>query len=335
MKEAFFYKKLEDKKVQCELCPNNCQINPGKHGTCRVRKNVDGTLFTENYGKVCSISFDPIEKKPLYHFYPGKSILSIGSVGCNLHCRFCQNWNISQYSVSDSQILKDLHEDEAVLMAQKHPGNIGIAFTYNEPTIWYEYMFDMATAFHQNNMKNVVVSNGYINPYPLERLLPLIDAFNIDLKAYSEDFYKNLTNSALEPVKNTLKAIKKSGKLLEITNLVIPEYNDDKKLFHEMISWIAGELGKDTILHLSRYFPQYKMEAPPTPIQKLKELFDIARYKLPYVYLGNVSGTEGTNTICPKCDKMVISRQGYSVSVSGLNKKGNCIYCGHHIIDFM
>ena len=334
MEKALFFEKLGDNKVKCNLCPHNCIINEGKRGLCRVRKNIKGELYSEVYGKISALHFDPIEKKPLYHYYPGKIILSLGSIGCNLYCKFCQNWEISQTSIDDYPYLKDYSVDEIIDIALKKTDNIGIAYTYNEPIVWYEYMLDIAKQAKKKNLKNVMVTNGFINKGPLENIIPFIDAFSVDLKGYTEEFYKNLTSSKLEPVKKSLKLIKDRGKHLEITNLVIPTLNDDEKIFEDMVCWIADEIGKDTVLHLSRYFPTYKLNIEPTPLTKLVELFEIAKKRLNYVYLGNVTFSEGSDTFCSNCGKLLIKRQGYSTKVVGIDNKGNCKYCGNKILNY-
>jgi len=331
-KEALFYEQGPE-HIICKLCPHNCRIKEGKSGSCRVRKNVNGTLISENYGQICSLSFDPIEKKPLYHFFPGRSILSVGSVGCNLHCKFCQNWEISQSGVSESIRLQAASPEEIVEIALQKENNIGIAYTYNEPIVWYEYMLDIAKLAQKNNLKNAMVTNGFINPEPLELLIPLMDAFSVDLKAFTENFYSKLTSSSLAPVIETLKTIKKSGKLLEITNLVITENNDNESDFREMIRWIAEELGKDTVLHLSRYFPVYKMNQSATSERTLDTFYSIASSVLDFVYLGNIRTGKGQNTQCPQCHSLLIERMGYSTNITGLDTTGKCNSCGISILD--
>ncbi len=333
--EAAYYIKKEDLKVHCQLCPDNCVIANGKRGACKVRKNIEGTLIAENYGLVSAIHTDPIEKKPLYHFYPGKPVLSLGTAGCNLHCLFCQNFDISQSTV-DELTLYSLSPGEAVEKALQIPDNIGIAYTYNEPIIWYEYVRDTAVLVHNKGLKNIMVTNGYINPAPLEELLPLIDAFSVDLKAFTETFYRKITKSKLHPVLEALKIIRSHKKHLEITNLVIPGLNDNERDFEQMTDWVSEELGTDTVFHISRYFPAWKLTNPPTPVKTLKRFYDIAAKKLDYVYLGNVSPYEtGQDTVCPECGKTVIKRTGYHTEITGLDSNGNCRYCGHHILDYI
>jgi pyruvate formate lyase activating enzyme len=332
MKEALFYIKLENLDVKCELCPHNCILENGKIGNCKVRKNVNGTLLSENYGKLSGYHLDPIEKKPLYHFYPGKMILSVGSFGCNMHCKFCQNYEISQCDANINRSL-ELSPDSVVNDALRKKDNIGIAYTYNEPLVFYEFMKDSALLAKQYELKNVMVSNAYFNPAPLEKLIVFIDAFSIDLKAFTDEFYTKYTFSGIEAVKDSLIKIRKSGKHLEITNLVIPELNDDTEKFREMIYWIKNELGKETILHLSRYFPRYKMKIPPTSEKKLEEFYDIANESLDYVYIGNMTGNKGQNTYCPSCKELLISRSGYQIKIEGLNADGSCEKCKTKIIE--
>jgi pyruvate formate lyase activating enzyme len=329
MQEALFYTKLENQTVRCNLCPWNCILKSGQTGSCKVRSNENGKLVTHVYNQVAAFGIDPIEKKPLYHFYPGKNILSVGEVGCNLQCSFCQNHNISQCFASEFEGFQEITSAQLVAKALKIPQNIGIAYTYNEPFTFYEFMFETAKLAHENGLKNVVVSNGYINPDPLEKLLPYIDAFNVDLKAFSEEFYKNQTKGKLEPVLECLKIIAKSPAHLEITTLIIPGLNDDETEFEKMVKWIASELGNDVPLHLSRYFPQHKLNLPPTPIIKLETLYDLAKKNLQFVYLGNVSDEKRSSTYCPHCNKTLISRNHYNISIQNLGEKGRCRFCGN------
>ncbi len=333
MKEAEFYEQHKDNKVQCLLCPHNCIISNGKLGICKVRRNIDGKLIAENYGQVSSMAFDPVEKKPLYHFFPSKEILSIGTVGCNLKCSFCQNSEISQNSVKEYPMLRYYDTDEVIKIAQSRAGNIGIAFTYNEPVIWYEFVLDVAKKAKEISLKTVMVSNAFINKEPLSKLINYVDAFNIDLKSFTNYFYKKYTSSWIEPVKENLKTIKRSGKHLEITNLIIPGLNDDCKDFENMISWIRDELGKDVPLHISRYFPQYKLQTDVTPLNTLQNCYDRARKKLDYVYLGNIRTNKGSDTICPSCGKTLISRTGYSTQLLGIASSGKCMYCNRAILN--
>ncbi|MBE0637613.1 MAG: AmmeMemoRadiSam system radical SAM enzyme [Bacteroidales bacterium] len=331
MKIARYQELMQRKLLQCHLCPHRCTIGEGKSGRCHVRENIDGELFLKTYGVVSSMNFDPIEKKPLYHFFPGKIIFSVGSLGCNLKCRFCQNWEISQSLPGNLQKMKRYKPEELVAMASARKDNLGIAFTYNEPAIWFEYMYDVAELSKSQGMKNVMVTNGFINSEPLAELLEVIDAFNVDLKAFTEEFYHTQTLSRLAPVKESLKQIRHSGKHLEITNLIIPGLNDHPSDFTSMVNWIARELGKDTVLHLSRYFPNYRLSQPPTPPDTLIGLYELAKEHLNFVYLGNVNTNLGQNTNCPLCGHLLITRNRYDARLIGMEKTGNCKNCNAFI----
>jgi pyruvate formate lyase activating enzyme len=327
VKTAEFFRVKDDGTLQCLLCPHFCTPAEGKTGKCGVRRNVNGELVSETYRKVSAIHYDPIEKKPLYHFYPGSIILSIGSVGCNLSCSFCQNCDISRADVSGFPWYKDYGVEEVVTMASDYPGNIGIAFTYNEPTMSYEYIMEVSRLASSMGMKTAMVTNGFINPDPLIRLLPFVDAYNVDLKAFRDEFYIEQTRSHLAPVMETLRILKEAGKHFEITNLVIPGLNDDRGIFSEMVDWIAGELGEYSILHISRYFPHHKMTLEATPVSTLLDLYGVAREKLHYVYLGNVVSHDGQNTFCPECGELLINRNGYRTKVRGLTSGAKCATC--------
>lgn len=329
--EASYYEKAQN-GLRCRLCPHECIISNGKTGICNVRRNVNEVLIAETWSRLSAVNIDPVEKKPLYHFHPGKNILSIGSVGCNMKCRCCQNWHISQASVSGYSFGRKVEPDELVSMALTYKDNMGIAYTYNEPTVWYEYMLAVAGLAASHRLKNVMVSNGYIGQKPLEELLDYVDAFNIDLKGFSEEFYRKFTGAKLEPVLSTLKQIRKSGRHLEITNLVIPSLNDTTDLFADMTDWIAGELGPDTVLHLSRYHPDYQLYTEPTPPVKLEEFYEIAHKKLSFVYVGNISMGDLQNTHCNSCGELLVTRQGYRVTVTGLTITGSCVRCGNQVM---
>jgi pyruvate formate lyase activating enzyme len=329
--EASYYEQIKN-SLKCRLCPHECIISNGKTGICNVRRNINGVLMAETWSRLSAVNIDPIEKKPLYHFHPGKDIFSIGSVGCNMRCRCCQNWHISQTSVPDYSFGRTVEPDEAVSMALSYNDNMGIAYTYNEPTIWYEYMLAVARLAASHKLKNVMVSSGYIEQKPLEELLDFMDAFNIDLKGFSEEFYLKFTGARLDPVLKTLKRIRKAAKHLEITNLVVPALNDHADLFADMTSWIANELGPETVLHLSRYHPDYNLYTEPTPPVKLEEFYEIAHKKLAYVYVGNISLHDLQNTYCDKCGELLVTRQGYRVVVSGLTNTGACVNCGNQVM---
>lgn len=328
MRKACFYTSGNKDFINCNLCPHLCNISEGKTGLCKVRRNVAGNLVSDNYGKLTSLGIDPIEKKPLYHFYPGSKILSAGSWGCNFKCSFCQNWSISQEVpklVSDDA-KKVITPQQLVKRALEIPNNIGIAYTYNEPIVWYEYMLETALLVKAASLKNVMVSNGYINQVPLLELIPWIDAFNIDLKGFSNDFYKSFANGRLQPVLDTLKTIREAGKHLEITNLLIPAANDEIELFEEMLTWIYNNLGHDTILHLSRYFPNYYSLTDATSIETMTRMFAIASRHLLFVYPGNIQIGTTSNTYCPDCGNLLVERLGYNTRVVGMQnaKCGAC-----------
>ncbi|NOQ26399.1 MAG: AmmeMemoRadiSam system radical SAM enzyme [Bacteroidales bacterium] len=334
--EALYYSKIDNHKIKCELCPHNCILKNNQSGICKVRVNKNGKLISQNYGVVSSIGFDPIEKKPLYHFYPGSEILSIGSLGCNLQCAFCQNWQISQTSVEDfnggNQIFKS---DKIIDLALSKEKNVGIAYTYNEPTVFYEFMLEVAKKAKQNELKNIMVTNGFINQEPLNELNKYIDAYSVDLKAFNNEFFIKYTKSQLEPVKETLKNIVKAGKHLEITNLVIPDLNDNPKEFELMIKWINENLGKDIVLHISKYYPTYKLKIEPTSIETMLELNNIANKYLDHVFLGNVLLPDGNNTYCPNCNEIILKRTGYLTQKHAVNSTGDCIKCGTHVLNHL
>jgi pyruvate formate lyase activating enzyme len=315
-------------KTECLLCPHNCSIANGNYGICGVRKNIDGRIELQTYGVLSALSLDPIEKKPLYHFFPGHNILSAGSYGCNLRCDFCQNFSISQSGYESNNHEKKISADTLVTRASEAPGNIGLAFTYNEPVIWFEFMKDAAQLAKRKGLYTSMVSNGFVNKEPLNEIMEFIDAFNIDLKAFTEAFYKKLTGARLEPVKDTLKMIAAKGKHLEVTTLIIPGRNDDAAEMKKEADWIAGELGKDVPLHLSRYYPMYRRNDPATTDETLLRLYEIASEKLDYVYIGNSRSASGQNTNCPDCGICVTQRSGYSTRLINIDSNGCCTGCG-------
>ena len=333
MKKALYYKTLEDGVVKCKLCPHYCLIGDNEHGLCNVRVNKEGNLYSEFFEKVTAVGLDPIEKKPLYHFYPGSTILSVGSLGCTMRCLFCQNYRLSHPTPQSYDDTNLFTAKAIVKLACEQENNIGIAFTYNEPGTFYEYMISVAMLAKPAGLKTVMVTNGYINREPLDAIIPYIDAFNVDLKAFSESFYKSITNSRLAPVKKTISRIALSQKHMEITNLVIPGMNDNYAEFEEMVRWIASETGDKTVLHISRYFPNFQMQIASTPINILLDLYGIAKEHLKYVYLGNVFDIERDTTYCDQCHNTLIVREPGRTVISGLDKLGNCLKCGNHVID--
>ncbi|MCF8011738.1 MAG: AmmeMemoRadiSam system radical SAM enzyme [Clostridiales bacterium] len=326
MHEAMFYEK-DNNKTFCRLCPKLCTISEGKTGFCRVRKNIDGVLYSLNFGECAAMAMDPVEKKPLYHFYPGCSMLSVGTFGCNLHCGFCQNWQLAHGDPGTRYISpQQLAETAAAYSAEENCA--GVAYTYAEPLMWYEYIYEASKAVREKGLKNVLVTNGYINPGPLQELLPLIDAVNIDLKAFTEEFYKSTCAGTLEPVMRTVELAAPACHL-ELTTLLITGLNDSENEVRELASWVAS-IDPDIPLHLSRYFPNYKMEREATSLSTLKRARDTAAEKLNYVYIGNAPSLDNSDTYCPHCGKMLVKRKGMNTQVKALN--GNkCANCSKEI----
>ena len=326
--EARYYTVGSNQVVTCNLCPNLCKIRKGDKGRCNVRLNRDGKLYATNYGLVSSVTHDPIEKKPLYHFLPGTCTYSFGTIGCNLFCLFCQNWHISRADPDNYHYgLKELSPTEAAQDA-KYSGCSSVAYTYNEPFIWYEWVLDTTKEVRKNGQKNVLVTNGYIEEEPLRELLPVIDAANVDLKG-DQQFYKELCKVAhQEAVLQTCKIMYEQKVHLEITTLLIPTKNDSEKQLLEIINFILDELGPEVPLHFSRYFPNYKLNLPPTPVETLFKARSLAlEAGLKYVYLGNIFGDAGSETHCKKCGALLIRRQGYSTRIVGLTKDMRCKKC--------
>ncbi|TKG88507.1 AmmeMemoRadiSam system radical SAM enzyme [Puteibacter caeruleilacunae] len=329
-KASYFIEK-EGKAVQCILCPHNCILKDGAVGICRVRQNNKGQLETINFGDITALAIDPIEKKPLYHFYPGTQILSVGTNGCNMSCKFCQNHHISQAN-SNSYFARSFSPEDIIDLAKRQKDNIGIAFTYNEPSIFFEFLIETSKLAKIAGLKNVMISNGYINRKPLLEILETIDAFNIDLKAFNDKFYKKITKSKLQPVLETLKTINAQEKHLEITHLVIPNLNDDPVEFEEMVKWISSELSPWIPLHISRYFPHFEVSYPPTPISTLLSFFEIAKQYLQHVYVGNAQNIEKSDTYCPNCKELLIEREFYNIDTVGLDPNGKCTHCHTPVI---
>lgn len=322
LKEAKYWEKLPDGRVHCWLCPHNCHIADGKRGLCRVRKNEGGVLYSIIYGRITSATMDPIEKKPLYHFHPGGAILSLGTMGCNFACKFCQNYTIAQMEAPT----RPFSSEEAVTAAKERQ-SIGIAYTYNEPFIWYEYVYDTAKLARENGLKNVLVTNGYVQQEPLLDLLPYIDALNVDVKSMRPEFYKDICRGSMDPVLETCKTASEHTHV-EVTNLVIPGYNDTDDDFEKLATWIAANPGRGTPVHLSAYFPCFKLQAEPTPISTLERAFDIFSSRLDHVYLGNVASRKGADTSCKSCGVLLIERRGYATKVLEVKEDGTCARCG-------
>lgn len=326
MKEALYYevKDPEMKIAQCVLCPHRCIMAVGKAGICRARKNDDGKVVSLTYNKFTSIGVDPIEKKPLYHFYPGSQILSVGTFGCNFRCSFCQNWEISQAAVDEIPV-SEMTSQTALELARKNR-SIGIAYTYNEPLINFEWVRETSEIFQNANLKNVLVTNGYINEPPLKELIPFIDAANVDIKFFNEAVHKRMTNGSLEPVKKTIELLVKNKVHVELTNLIIPGENDKGTEIDQMARWVAG-LNKSIPLHFSRYFPSYKLKTPATEIKTLTDAYNIAKKHLKNVYIGNINDYNYANTNCEVCGEVLVSRNGYNVNPENL-EKNKCKKCG-------
>jgi len=329
MKEAMFYSQIENGRVLCELCPHFCKLKEDQIGLCGVRKNISGKLYSLVYGKAIAVHIDPIEKKPLFHVAPGSQSFSMSTVGCNFHCKFCQNHDISQVKNADDMIRfsREISPEELVTMA-KRDSCISIAYTYTEPTIYFEYAYDTAKIAHENGILNVFVTNGYINPEPLQYIHEYLDAANIDLKSFSEDFYRKLVGAKLAPVLKTLKLMKKLNIFIEVTTLVIPDENDSEAELTEIASFIRNELGPETPWHISRFYPQYQLtDHPLTPISTLNRAREIGLEQgLRYVYLGNVPGTDAENTYCYNCGKLLIERYGYQIIQKNI-EAGKCKFC--------
>jgi pyruvate formate lyase activating enzyme len=327
MKEAMFYEKLDRMKVRCHLCPNNCVILHGKRGSCNARENRAGTLYSLVYGMPCTTAVDPIEKKPLFHFLPGTTTYSIATPGCNLHCKFCQNWQISQRGPDEVPCFK-MSSEEVVANALKN-GCKSISYTYVEPSIFYEYVLDTAKLARKAGLKNIMVTNGYINQKPLKDLYKYIDAANVDMKGFTEKFYRDFCAGHLKPILEAIKTIHKMGVWLELTTLIIPTLNDDMELVKKQCAWIKKELGTRVPLHFSRFFPYYKMaHLHPTPPETLSKAYAIAKKSgLKYVYVGNIQLEDTEDTPCPKCGKRVITRGDFFTVSSNRVKDGKCGYC--------
>jgi len=321
---------LEGGDVRCELCPRRCRVPGGKRGFCRVRENRDGKYYSLVYGNPCAVHLDPIEKKPLFHVLPSTGSLSLATAGCNLTCKFCQNWEISQASPEEVYSY-DFPPGRIVDMARE-TGARSIACTYVEPVIFFEYMVDIFRESRKAGLLNVCHSNAFVNPEPLEELCRLLDAANCDLKGFTEDYYREMCGGRLAPVLETLKTLKGRGVHLELTNLMVPAGNDDPEVVRKMCLWIKEELGADTPVHFSRFYPLYKLRSlTPTPVATLEKARAAAMDAgLRYVYIGNVPGHEGENTFCPRCGKLVIQRRGYMVGEKNLDG-GKCGRCGNPI----
>lgn len=327
---AKWWNNVEDGKLLCELCPRYCKIGKSKRGFCFVRYNDNGILRTGAYGRSTGFALDPIEKKPLYHVYPGKKILSFGTAGCNMGCKFCQNWDISK--AKEDERMSGVYSAGAIInraVELRKKGNIGLAFTYNDPTIWAEWAYDLAVMAKKAGLISVMVTNGYMTETAIRDVYPLIDAANIDLKGFTDDFYFKLTFSHLKPVLDGIKWIVREGTWIELTTLLIPGHNDDTGELKQLCLWVKENCGHETPLHFTAFHPDYKMtDVHNTPFSTLKKAYDIGKETgLKYVYTGNCFDELTGSTYCPNCNELLVRRNWYDISIEGL--EGNkCSECG-------
>ena len=324
--EAGYYKKLENNIVECELCPRKCRVSDLERGYCGVRENIGGTYYTLVYGRVCTANIDPIEKKPFFHYLPGSTAFSIATAGCNMNCKFCQNWNISQFRPED---VNHVELKPADCARNALDGDCRtIAYTYSEPTVFYEYMYDCAVEGKKRGIRSAVVSAGYMQSEPLGDLIPVVDAIKIDLKAFTDSYYIDICNGKLQPVLDTLVAIKKAGRWLEIVYLMVPGLNDGKDEIMQLCDWILPNIGPDVPIHFTRFHPSYLLQnLPITPLSSLEQAHDIAKAKgLHYPYIGNVFGHDAENTYCHNCGALLIGRRGFQITANNL-EQGRCPSC--------
>jgi pyruvate formate lyase activating enzyme len=333
--EAVLFDRLEDNRVQCRVCAHRCIISDGRSGLCGVRQNSKGILNTLIYNTVSSEGVDPIEKKPLYHFLPGTLSYSQGTIGCNFKCAHCQNWSISQVSL-DNAYTKNITPEDSVSRALDS-GCASISWTYNEPTIWYEFTFDSARLAHKEGLKTVYVTNGYITEEALRDISPYLDVFRVDIKAFTDEFYRRICRAHLQPVLDSATIARELDMHIEVVNLIIPGKNDDLEQIKALIAWVLDNLGPVTPVHFTRFHPMYKMkDAVPTPVATLEKAWQIAKEAgLEYPYVGNVPGHPYENTSCPKCGALLIDRNGFSVVNNVITKQGKCPECGYRIAVIM
>lgn len=314
----------EGDKILCDTCPQRCALGDGDLGKCGGRQVIEGRFYAINYGQVCTLQLDPIEKKPLYHFYPGSEILSVGPNGCNLSCEWCLNWQVTQKPAPTRVIMPSDLADivDAV-------DGIGAAYTFAEPLIWFEFIRDAGQILHDRDLLNIFITNGYINAEPLREILPIADAFNVDLKSHDDACYRNLCGGCLEDVQRTIRMIWDAGKSLEITHLLVTGVNDNLRSVEQIVDWVAG-LDQSIPLHLTRFFGTERYNSPSTGIEFMTEAYELARSKLDWVYLGNLWTGQGQNSVCPKCGEILIERNGYDVQIKGLDGS-RCRKCGRDL----
>lgn len=330
--EAMLYESLDDDSVRCNLCAHRCSIREGRFGICKVRLNQSGVLYNLSYGQLISQHLDPIEKKPLYHFYPGTSAYSIATAGCNFRCQWCQNWQISQMPREGGRLSGTYVEPEQVIQAARNQGAKSIAYTYTEPTIFFEYAYEISRLAHEAGMANLFITNGYMTEEMLEIYAPYLDAANVDLKAFKDSTYRKYVGAQLQPVLDSLKEMRRLGIWVEVTTLVIPELNDDPDELREAASFVANELGPQTPWHLSAFFPAYKMrDYSATSLKSLLKAKEIGKEEgLWHIYLGNARSAGGQDTICPSCGQTLIRRSGFGVTSNEV-RNGRCPECGTEI----
>jgi pyruvate formate lyase activating enzyme len=326
-KEAMLYEKLDENRVQCHLCAHHCKINEGKRGICHVRENKDGTLYTLVYGRTISQHVDPVEKKPLQHFYPGSKAYSIATVGCNFRCQWCQNADISQMPRERHFIMGEEASPETIVAGAKRAGCRSIAYTYTEPTIFFEYAYDTARLAHEEEIANIYVTNGFMSAEMLETFDPHLDAANVDLKAFRDETYREYVGGRLQPVLDSLKMMKDLGVWVEVTTLVVPGINDDEAELRDAARFVAQELGVETPWHISRFHPSYQMrDRPPTPMETLRRAQEIGQEEgLRYIYVGNIPGE--SNTVCHACGQVLIRRSGYWLMANNVGPNDTCPNC--------
>jgi pyruvate formate lyase activating enzyme len=328
--EALLYEQLPENKVRCHLCAHKCLISEGRRGICQVRGNHGGKLYSLTYGKLIAAHVDPIEKKPLFHFYPGSSSFSIASAGCNFRCEWCQNWEISQEYEQESIDGTPETPPEAVIASAKRSHCQSISYTYTEPTVFFEYSYDVSKLAHAAGLKNVYVTNGYMSREMIDLYSPLLDAANVDIKAFTDEAYRKYIGAHLQPVLDACVALKQAGVWLEITTLLIPGVNDDELQLKNLVQFIVENLGAETPWHVSRYFPHYKFNAPTTPLASIEKAIEIGQAAgLKYIYGGNFQGA--ADTICPQCQTVLIERYGMSVSRNRIKEDNSCPVCGYKL----
>jgi pyruvate formate lyase activating enzyme len=337
MKKAMFYEKKGDDKVLCTLCPNDCTIKQDGIGFCGVRQNIKGELYSLVYGKLSAMNVDPIEKKPLYHFHPGSYVMSVGTLGCNMRCKHCQNWQIAHTDGITSANLTQEMSAKGLVKSAKENNSPGIAFTYNEPSIWFEYALETMKLAKEEGLYTVFVTAGWIHEEPLNMLIPYLDAYSLDIKGFSDRFYREIVKkNTFKPVLDAAVNTKSKGVHLEIVTNIIPDYNDDDDQLNDLTRWIASNLGDDTPIHFTAFHPSFQMkDKQRTPLRTLNRAFSIAKDNgLMYVYLGNVLTDNGSNTYCPECGEVLIIRPGFG-RVDNRLQDGKCPNCSHKVTSYV